>query len=77
MLAALQDAATGGVSSLISYVDTLIQAGVVLVRKVRASKLYRVNTEHLYPELREKPRRSGQGWIAPNVYCAPSYIKVS
>jgi predicted nucleotidyltransferase len=52
-LAALQDATTGGVSSLISYVDTLIKAGVVLVRKVRASKLYRVNTEHpLYPELK-------------------------
>jgi predicted nucleotidyltransferase len=52
-LAALQDATSGGVSSLVSYIDTLINAGVVLVRKVRASKMYRANIEHpLYPELK-------------------------
>ena len=52
-LAALHDAAPGGVSSLVSYIETLVKAGVVLVKKVRASKLYRANTDHpLYPELK-------------------------
>ena len=52
-LASLREATSGGVSSLLAFVNTLLDAGVLQVRMERASKMYRANVDHpLYPELK-------------------------